>query len=154
MNKSLTGGIAVLVVLALVGFIFVSANSDDDDEPATTTTTQSASDNEDDDAEDTEDQDEDSDAPANIETFTAAMVAMHSTEDDCWTIINDKVYDITSYLPRHPGGDVILQACGTDGTSLFFERTTSDGETVGSGTPHSGNATAQLQSLYLGDLES
>jgi cytochrome b involved in lipid metabolism len=84
--------------------------------------------------------------------ITLEQVALHSSEDDCWTIINGSVYDITNYIPRHPGGDDILLACGTDGTSLFAQRTTADGEEIGSGSPHSNNAKSQLNSLKLGEL--
>lgn len=84
--------------------------------------------------------------------ITVEQVALHNSKTDCWTIVDGGVYDITSYVPRHPGGDEILRACGADGSSLFNSRTTSDGETVGSGEPHSNNASKQLESLKIGDL--
>ena len=79
-------------------------------------------------------------------------VVLHNSAVDCWTYIGDKVYDITEYVPRHPGGESILQACGADGTSLFNERTTTDGQTIGSGTAHSSNAASQLEAFEIGDL--
>jgi len=88
-------------------------------------------------------------------SYTTAQVATHKTANDCWTIINGNVYDITAYIPRHPGGeDEIVAACGTDGTSLFTERKTADGESVGSGTPHSSSAASQLENLKIGTLEN
>lgn len=84
--------------------------------------------------------------------FTVSDVAKHNTESDCWTIISGNVYDITSYIPYHPGGAEILRACGTDGTTLFNTRHTTDGQAVGSGTPHSENAQAQLATLQVGVL--
>jgi cytochrome b involved in lipid metabolism len=84
--------------------------------------------------------------------LTRSEVAQHDSASDCWTIIDGSVYDLTSYIPRHPGGDDILEACGTDGSSLFNQRQTDDGQSVGSGTPHSGNAKSQLQSLFVGQL--
>ncbi len=91
-----------------------------------------------------------------IETvsFTTTEVATHNTKDDCWTIIGGAVYDMTDFIAIHPGGDEILRACGTDGTILFQTRTTEDGETVGSGTPHSSNAISQLGQYYIGDIEN
>ncbi len=86
------------------------------------------------------------------DSFTAVQVATHNNKTDCWTIINGNVYDITSYVPRHPGGDDILAACGADGTSLFTQRTTEEGESVGSGTPHSQSASSQLASFKVGEL--
>ena len=85
-------------------------------------------------------------------TFTAQDVASHNTANDCWTIISGVVYDITRYIPVHPGGDEILRACGADGTTMFETRTTEDGETVGSGTPHSRDASSMLAQFKVGTL--
>lgn len=85
--------------------------------------------------------------------FSESDVAMHATRDDCWTIISDKVYDITSYIPRHPGGSEILRACGTDGTTLFTTRTSPNGDAIGSGTAHSSLAQSQLQDFFKGNLK-
>lgn len=35
-------------------------------------------------------------------------VSAHQSPDDCWVIIHDKVYDITSFLDEHPGGSAII----------------------------------------------
>ena len=87
------------------------------------------------------------------QTFTAAQVAEHSTKTDCWTIIDGSVYNITSYVPRHPGGDDILRACGKDGTSLCSEGKTEDGQEVRS-SGHSSTAKRQLESLKIGTLQN
>lgn len=87
-----------------------------------------------------------------LQVLTVSEVAKHATASDCWTIVNGSVYDITSYVPRHPGGDEILLACGTDGTTLFTKRETSTGQTVGSGTPHSSTAQNQLSALKIGTV--
>ena len=84
--------------------------------------------------------------------YSFEEVAQRNSKENCWTIINGAVYDITAYIPRHPGGDEILLACGTDGTTLFTQRTSNDGERIGSGTPHSGSATRQLESYRVGIL--
>lgn len=89
-------------------------------------------------------------ASATVKEFTTTEVALHNSKTDCWTIISGNVYDLTSYIPRHEGGDEILRACGVDGTTLFTQRETSTGETVGSGTPHDNGAQAQLSSLKIG----
>jgi hypothetical protein len=85
--------------------------------------------------------------------YTTAQVAEKNTAQECWTIINGKVYDLTSYIPSHPGGDDILRACGTDGTTLFEDRTTNDGQVVGGGGSHSSSAKAALDSLQIGSLQ-
>jgi cytochrome b involved in lipid metabolism len=54
------------------------------------------------------------------QSYTIAQVAENNNKSSCWTIIDGKVYDITSYVPNHPGGESkILQVCGKDGTILF-----------------------------------
>lgn len=85
-------------------------------------------------------------------TFTMGEVASHSSKTDCWTIISGQVYELTDFINRHPGGDEVLRACGTDATTLFTSRTTKDGQSIGSGTPHSQAAQEQLDQLKLGTL--
>lgn len=52
--------------------------------------------------------------------ITASVVATHATRVSCWSIINGNVYDLTSWIPQHPGGEgAILQLCGTDGSTKF-----------------------------------
>lgn len=47
-------------------------------------------------------------------------LAKHNTPQDAWMAVRGKVYNITPYLPYHPGGvDTLLEAAGTDGTVLF-----------------------------------
>lgn len=87
-----------------------------------------------------------------VAEYTAEQVAEHSTADDCWTIIDGRVYELTSYIEQHPGGTEILRACGGDGTSLFNERKTSVGESVGSGQPHSEFADSLLETFLVGTL--
>ncbi|TVU01608.1 hypothetical protein EJB05_42658 [Eragrostis curvula] len=53
-------------------------------------------------------------------TYTKNEVSAHNTRKDCWIIIKDKVYDVTSYVEEHPGGDAILNNAGDDSTEGFF----------------------------------
>jgi cytochrome b involved in lipid metabolism len=56
----------------------------------------------------------------NTKLYTAQTVATHNTKTSCWTIVNGNVYDITSYITEHPGGQSkISSVCGIDGTSAF-----------------------------------
>ena len=43
-----------------------------------------------------------------MENYTEDQVAEHWSEDDCWVIIDDKVYDLTSFIQEHPGGSTII----------------------------------------------
>jgi L-lactate dehydrogenase (cytochrome) len=32
-------------------------------------------------------------------------IKKHSSEKDCWIVVNDVVWDITEFIPTHPGGN-------------------------------------------------
>ena len=52
--------------------------------------------------------------------YTLADVAKHSNKSDCWTTINGGVYNVTSWINQHPGGEqAIIGLCGIDGSSAF-----------------------------------
>ncbi len=46
-------------------------------------------------------------------------VNKHNKRDDAWISIDNKVYNITSFIDKHPGGDVILKGIGKNSTELF-----------------------------------
>ncbi|KAF2216334.1 hypothetical protein CERZMDRAFT_33432 [Cercospora zeae-maydis SCOH1-5] len=53
-------------------------------------------------------------------TFTFDEVQQHKTNDSCWVILYGNVYDVTSFLPDHPGGSkIILQLAGSDATEEY-----------------------------------
>lgn len=50
-----------------------------------------------------------------IRIFTAEDVAQHASSTSCWVTRNGRVYDVTSFLADHPGGDdLILNYAGKD----------------------------------------
>ncbi|TXC04497.1 hypothetical protein FocTR4_00001294 [Fusarium oxysporum f. sp. cubense] len=52
--------------------------------------------------------------------FDAAEVAKHNTPESCWVILYGKVYDVTEFLPSHPGGKkIILKLAGKDATDEY-----------------------------------
>ncbi len=53
-------------------------------------------------------------------TYSLVDVAKHTSESDCWAAINGGVYNLTTWIPRHPGGkQAIMGLCGTDGSAAF-----------------------------------
>jgi 4-hydroxysphinganine ceramide fatty acyl 2-hydroxylase len=43
-----------------------------------------------------------------VRIYTLEDVANHRTAESCWVVHSGKVYDITAFLPDHPGGDDIV----------------------------------------------
>jgi Cytochrome b5-like Heme/Steroid binding domain len=55
--------------------------------------------------------------------ISASEVAQHASRESCWSIINSAVYDLTSFISKHPGGaSKILAICGKDGTASFMDQ--------------------------------
>ncbi|KAK4764452.1 hypothetical protein SAY87_013890 [Trapa incisa] len=80
--------------------------------------------------------------PTITRMFTMQEASRHSSRDDCWIVIDGKVYDVSSYLDEHPGGDdVVLDATGKDATDEF--------EDAG----HSKEARELLETFCIGELD-
>jgi len=74
--------------------------------------------------------------------FSRAEVAIHDRVTDGWIIIDDKVYNVTTWIPYHPGGEKVLAAVlGQDATYEF------------KGVQHSHQARAQLEKLWIGFIK-
>lgn len=66
-------------------------------------------------------------AAASATSYTLAQVATHKTASSCWTTIDRKVYDLTSWINDHPGGPAPIEGlCGTDGSAAFTAQHGSD----------------------------
>ncbi len=74
--------------------------------------------------------------------ISVAEVQKHNTKNDCWSVVNGNVYDLTSYVSKHKGGAAVITAiCGKDGTKAF------SGQHAGASKPN-----ADLSSLLVGPL--
>ncbi|CAM1310202.1 Uncharacterised protein g5385 [Pycnogonum litorale] len=66
--------------------------------------------------------DEENDELENLPQYSLKDVSKHCTAEDCWIVIKDMVYDITTFIFEHPAGsDIILEQAGTDATRSFQE---------------------------------
>ncbi|XP_020595551.1 cytochrome B5-like protein [Phalaenopsis equestris] len=74
-------------------------------------------------------------------TYSKEEVSFHNKRDDCWIIIKDKVYNVTTYVEEHPGGDAILNHAGGDSTEGFF------------GPQHATRVFDMVDEFYIGDLQ-
>lgn len=58
--------------------------------------------------------------PTQSQGITRAIVAQHNTQASCYTIVDAKVYDLTDWINKHPGGKAaITSTCGVDATAAF-----------------------------------
>merc|ERR1711970_716443 len=58
--------------------------------------------------------------PAVERHVTQGELELHRTKNDCWVAVHGRVYDVTAFLPYHPGGkSSILKVAGSDATTLF-----------------------------------
>lgn len=73
-------------------------------------------------------------------SYTASEVSKHSNASSCWLILDNKVYDVTVFIPKHPGGEAILKGCGKDATKMFAR--------------HPESAKAMKEQFYIGDLKA
>jgi cytochrome b involved in lipid metabolism len=44
--------------------------------------------------------------------ISVSEVAKHANPDDCWIVVNGKVYDLTKFAPNHPGGASSMLSMG------------------------------------------
>eukprot|EP00013_Stygamoeba_regulata_P020331 CAMPEP_0177654554 /NCGR_PEP_ID=MMETSP0447-20121125/14402_1 /TAXON_ID=0 /ORGANISM="Stygamoeba regulata, Strain BSH-02190019" /LENGTH=142 /DNA_ID=CAMNT_0019158227 /DNA_START=37 /DNA_END=465 /DNA_ORIENTATION=+ len=74
--------------------------------------------------------------------YTRAEVARHNRKEDCWIIVNGKVYDVTEWQYHHPGGEAIItEEMGKDNTDRFLS--------VGHKMTR---ATEAMEKYYIGDI--
>ena len=69
-------------------------------------------------------------------------VKLHHKDEDCWLIIKGKVYDVSSYMAKHPGGADLLKdnSNGKDATEDYED------------ADHTKRAREMLSKYYIGDL--
>jgi cytochrome b involved in lipid metabolism len=55
-----------------------------------------------------------------VSSFTMAQVATHNSATSCYSVVEGGVYDLTSFVSKHPGGQSAIKSlCGVDGTAAF-----------------------------------
>lgn len=107
-------------------------NKDDDDDDKNKSRDDNKSKDKDDDDDEDEDKDDDDDKPrtppvvvtppsgSTATLYTIDDVKIHNTAISCWTVVNGSVYDVTSWISRHPGGSSAIKGmCGVDASAIF-----------------------------------
>lgn len=80
-----------------------------------------------------------------MKAYSMEEIAKHSSKEDCWLLIEGKVYDVTPFIPMHKGKDAILKGCGVDATALFNNRPNGSGA-------HSSLARSIMTKFAIGTL--
>lgn len=76
-------------------------------------------------------------------SFTMAEVKANNTPAKCWSVVNGKVYNLSSWINKHPGGSgAIIRMCGVDATDAFM------GKHGGQARPES-----ELANYFIGVLK-
>ncbi len=82
--------------------------------------------------------------------ITLDELKKHNDKNDCWVVYQGKVYDVTKWLPLHPGGvEAIARFCGTTGFETAFVR--KHGNTVNQKIQ---NTTSKKLLIEEGDLQN
>ena len=59
-------------------------------------------------------------AAADVRMISSKELRAHASPDDLWISISGDVYDVTPWLPHHPGGDLpLVTLVGQDATDAF-----------------------------------
>ncbi len=59
-------------------------------------------------------------ADAATNSYTLAQIKAHKSASNCWSVVNGKVYNLTKWVKKHPGGaSVIKSMCGKDASVAF-----------------------------------
>lgn len=57
-----------------------------------------------------------------LQSISLDELQKHNKSTDAWIAIDNKVYDVTNYIDKHPGGkNSILRHTGTDATKAFYQ---------------------------------
>lgn len=78
-----------------------------------------------------------------VAVISFTEVQKHNTVNDCWTVVDQNVYDVTTFVQRHPAGPGdIIGMCGTNASDDFLGQ-------------HKGQAEPEkwLETLKVGKLQ-
>lgn len=117
--------IAALFVVGAIGYTFFDVKSDSNQVENVNTVSSGYTDDKSVEREGDMDDDSVKTQPttkttSNVKTFTMQEVALHADTTSCYSVVNGSVYDLTTWIPKHPGGErAIKSICGKDGTDGF-----------------------------------
>lgn len=82
-----------------------------------------------------------------INYVSMSEVQQHNSFNDCWIVLEGKVYDANVLISTHPSGRMVINYCGRDATD-FIKNQLFRGE-----VDFLRNAEGYLRQSYIGDLK-
>lgn len=138
MIKKVLAG-CIIVYALFMGFVLIKGGLKDQENENSNTSVSAPAPN-------TQTNNSPSSTPSSTKTYTLEDVSKRDATSDCWIIINNKVYETTSYIEQHPGGArEITRYCGKDATAGF--------ESKGGRGNHSSDAQAKLADFQIGTIK-
>lgn len=80
-----------------------------------------------------------------VKTYTIQEVNKHASRNDCWMVIEGRVYNVTEYILSGKHKPVIVEGCGIDATDIFNQQKKH--------FKKSAKVNSILKKYYIGDLE-
>ena len=135
-KKKVLTWLIVVFSLVIVGFVGLVYWNNSKDRAATSTNTTGPS-----------TQGSSVQGQSSSKSYSTTEVAKHDSSKDCWLIISNNVYDVSSFLSEHPGGSsMIVKYCGKEATKAF------ETQDRGFRGGHSSSAKQMLGDYLIGTL--
>lgn len=81
-----------------------------------------------------------------LKIFSVVDIVKHNNKKSCWVVMDKYIYDVTRFLPDHPGAFKILsKCCGKDCTKGYADK--------GIDEPHSKKSHKMRAKMLIGILK-
>ncbi len=54
-----------------------------------------------------------------MKNLTWSEIAQHNSTQDCWIVVDGGVYDVTEWVSKHPGGEMLAILAGEDASAMY-----------------------------------
>lgn len=72
--------------------------------------------------------------------YSWEQIRLHNSLQDCWVVVEGKVHDVTEWVSKHPGGNLIALGAGREATALVYSY-------------HPSSVFEILKKYYIGEVE-
>jgi len=54
-----------------------------------------------------------------MKSLTWSEISQHNSTQDCWIVVDGGVYDVTEWVAKHPGGELLAILAGEDASAMY-----------------------------------